>query len=124
MTSMKVLQSVAHDVAHHAQSGLSCLHPHVGQACRAAGRLEVEVQLTSTEVYPPALPLMHPLRVALLSLRQRFWQIVAAHKLEESAVTRASLLFRFAERSRDDYISEVIGRVTGANGRNYEATVR
>lgn len=121
---MKVLQSVAHDVAHHAQSSISWLHPHVGQACRAAGQLEVEVQLTSTELYPPALPPMEPLRLALLGLRDRFWRIVAAHKLEESVVKEASLLFRFSEGRNDDYLSEVTGRVTGSNGRTYEARVR
>jgi hypothetical protein len=124
MTSMKVLQSVAHDIAHHAQSGLSWLHPHIGQGCRTIGHLEIEVELTSTEVYPPALPPMEPLRLALLGLRDRFWKIVVAHKLEKSSVKEASLLFHFSEGRRDDYSSEVTGRVTGSNGRTYEARVR
>jgi len=123
MTSIKVLQSVAHDVAHHAQGGLSWLHPHVGQACRAADRLEVEVSLTSAETYPRALPPMEPLRLALLGLRDRFWNIVAAHRIEASAIKDASLVFRFSEGRSDDYLSEVTCRVTGSNGRIYEACV-
>jgi hypothetical protein len=67
---------------------------------------------------------MEPLRLALLGLRDRFWKIVAAHKLEESAIKDASLLFRFSEGRSDDYLSEVTGRVTGSNGRTYEARVR
>jgi hypothetical protein len=124
MTSMKVLQSVAHDVAHHARSGLSWLHPHVGQACRSAGLLEVEVQLTGAEMYPAILPPMEPLRLALIGLRDRLWKIVTAHKLEQSSVKGVSLLFCFSELRSDDYLCEVTGVVTGSNGRTYEARVR
>jgi len=124
MTSMKVLQSGAHDVAHHAQSGVSWVHPHLGQACRANRLLEVIIPLTGADVYPPALPPMEPLRLALLGLRDRFWKIVAAHKLEGAAIKEASLLFRFSDTRSDDYTSEVTGKVTGSNGRTYEARIR
>jgi hypothetical protein len=68
MASLKTLQSVAHDIAHHAQSSLGWLHPHLSQACRAAGRTTVQIRLTDADPYPQLLEPMEPLRLALLGL--------------------------------------------------------
>jgi len=123
MASMKLLQSVAHDIAHHAQSGLSWVHPHLGQACRAAGSLVVQIQLTGDDPYPRELAPLGPLKLALSGLCEKFWSILAAHHLERSSVTQARLSFSFAESRRDDYLSEVAASITGSNGRTYEARV-
>jgi hypothetical protein len=121
MASIKVLQSVAHDIAHHAQSGLSWVHPHMGQACRAAGRVAIEVQLTSDDPYPRLLAPVEPLKLAVTSLCQKFWDILAGHSLERSLVVSASLIFFFADDRPDDYSSEVTATITASNGRIYEA---
>jgi hypothetical protein len=118
---MKLLQGVAHDIGHHAQSSLSWLHPHLSQACRVAQLDAVEVRLTDANPYPSVLAPREPLRLALAGLRERFWQILQAHQLERSTVAEARLTFSFREDRSDDYSSEVRAVVVGSNGRAYEA---
>jgi hypothetical protein len=43
---------VAHDIAHHAGSGLGYLMPHLGQALREASLKTTAVELLDEEPYP------------------------------------------------------------------------
>lgn len=65
MPSQQVLKSVGHNIAHHAQSGLSYVHPYLGQLCREAGVMSIEVELLDALPYPVGFPLMRPLELAL-----------------------------------------------------------
>jgi len=124
VASTKLLQSVAHDIGHHAQSSLSWLHPHLSRACRLARLASIEVRLTDADPYPPMLPLVEPLRLALGGLRERFWQILRAQGLEQPVVAEVRMIFSFQQDRSDDYSSEVQVAVVGSNGRVYEAHLR
>ncbi len=57
MPSSKLLNGVAHDILHHAMSGLSCLHPHLSQTCRTAGVTEITLDLMRESPCQPASPI-------------------------------------------------------------------
>jgi hypothetical protein len=120
---MKTLRGVAHDIAHHAQSGLAFLYPHLGAACREAGVLETSVELLTEGPYPDGLPRHEPLALALTSVRARFFEILAAYGFAASEVSRVELSFVFPERHGDGSIYSVRALVVATNGREYEAIV-
>jgi hypothetical protein len=51
----KTLRGVAHDIAHHAQDGLSWVHPHLFLACHDAGVTSAEFELLEKSPYPSGL---------------------------------------------------------------------
>jgi hypothetical protein len=63
------LAGVAHDLAHHAASGLSYLSPHFAQALRAVGRATATLSLLDQYPYPADVPDNKALRSALKELR-------------------------------------------------------
>lgn len=95
MASQRILAGVAHDIAHFAVSSISCVNPHLSQACGITGRREVSIELLRDESYPPGLPQVQPLELALGALRVRFLEILQANGLTTSGVASASLTFRF-----------------------------
>lgn len=79
MSSLKQLQGVAHNIAHHSQSSLSWLHPHLGQACDHAGVTAADLELLAAQPYPSGLPThellprLKPLEMVLQALQAKFW---------------------------------------------------
>jgi hypothetical protein len=120
MTSLKNLQAVAHDIAHHAQSGLSWLHPHFGRACREASVLETSIDLLVQHPYPAGLPSHEPLALALTGLHQRFLDMLSRYHLREADVESAELHFAFKPDPRDDYSCLVRSVLRSGAGRTYE----
>jgi hypothetical protein len=118
--SLKNLQAVAHDLGHHAQSGLAYLFPHLGQVCLAAHTLEADVDLLAEQPYPSGLPQHGPLSLALASLRRRFFEILAKYDLEPDDVVAVQLHFMFPPAPRDHSIYAVRSSVTARSGRVYE----
>jgi hypothetical protein len=52
MTSIKKLSSVCHNIAHHAVSGLSYVHPHLRQACKGIGIDTITIDLLREQPCP------------------------------------------------------------------------
>jgi hypothetical protein len=102
-----VLNGVAHDIAHHAQSGLSWLYPHLGNACRQAGVLTASVELMEQEPYPPSLPMSEPLALALSALRQTLVTMLKKHGFELGDLTSARLEFTFPSGYGDGSLYQV-----------------
>jgi hypothetical protein len=121
--SFKGLAGVAHDIAHHAQSGLSYLYPHLGRACAEAGLLAVRVELLDSMPYPIGLRPYQPLATALQSLRDRLVEILALHGYDVEDVAAADLTFSFPAMPRDHSLFSVRARLTASTGRSYEQTV-
>jgi hypothetical protein len=69
MARFSELSGVAHNIAHHAGSGLSFLSPHLAQALRAAGAETTQIELLVDSPYPSQATELQPLRLALASLR-------------------------------------------------------
>ena len=120
MASLKRLQAVAHDIAHHSRSGLSFIHPHLGKACREASVLEARVELLSDHPYPVGLPKHEPLALALGALRQRMVDILSKYDYTPAQLTSAEVLFSFEPDPRDDYSCTVRAAIRSVEGRMYE----
>ena len=95
MSRLDRLQGVAHDIGHHAQSGLSYLYPHLGQACRQAGVRTVAIDLLDPAPYPAELPRHEPLAKALISLRMKLAELLRKHgrSLDELTLARLEMGF-------------------------------
>ncbi len=115
MASIKTFAGVAHDIAHHSQSSLSWLHPHLGQACRLAGVNTAVIDLLSQQPYPASLPKLKPLELALSSLQARFWEIVELKRLSRDCIAYAQLKFFFPP-NYDDYSCSVSATITTSHG--------
>jgi hypothetical protein len=89
MTRLDRLNGVAHDLGHHAQSGLSWLYPHLGRACQEAGVRAVAIDLMTPAPYPSELRFHEPLASALQSLRGKFIEILGKHGQSTDRITVA-----------------------------------
>jgi hypothetical protein len=123
MPSQKHLNGIAHDIAHHAQSGLSCLHPYLGQLCRLAKEGQATVELTAPEPYPDGLGDHQPLRLALGALRQKLIDLLAQKSLAMSYISSFVLEFTFSADRTDDYSSEVRAKLVTRAGRTFMHTL-
>ena len=121
MPSQRALAGVTHDIAHHAASSVSWVHPHLHQACCAAGVRQATVNLLELAPYPYGLPQLEPLRLSLISLRDRFLAILSANGFSRSDVAAATLLFQFPLYGADGYTCEVVARLESSRGRLFTA---
>jgi hypothetical protein len=122
MTRLDRLSGVAHDLGHHAQSGLSWLYPHLGPACEEVGILTVAVDLLSPMPYPTELRPHEPLAKALATLREKLTSILALHDQRIEDLTVARLEFRFPHGYGDGSIYAVTCTLE-AKGRRFERTI-
>ena len=95
MASLKPLKGVAYDIAHHAQSGLSYLHPHMGQMCREAGITEVTIDLMAKDSYPSDLKEYKPLKLAIGALKEKFASILSKREMSLDFIKELRLKFVF-----------------------------
>lgn len=121
MPAVKELLGVAHDLAHHSQSGLSFLHPHLARVCRQAGVHEAEFDLCASAAYPRDLPMFEPLHFAIASLQA--WLSDLLVRLGHDRATLRSAVLRFQFRSGDDYNSSVRATIGAVGGKQYVATL-
>jgi hypothetical protein len=103
MPSSKLLNGAAHDIAHHALSGLSYLHPHLTQVCKRARRASVTLDLPRESPLPADLPDYKPLRLASQALHRTFVGILESFGFTVAGVTAAQLTFHVPHDAPDDY---------------------
>lgn len=115
----KILRGVAHDIAHHSQSGLSWIHPHLFLACRDVGALSTEFELLEDSPYPSGLPERKPLQLALQGLREKFLNILELKRVPCAAVKSVRLKFEFP-LSNDGTLSLVIVVITSSDGTQFK----
>ena len=72
MPKMAELAGVAHNIAHHAASGLSFLSPHLAQALRGAGEETTAIELLVQILIPPRLGSCSRSGWLLLRFKQRY----------------------------------------------------
>lgn len=123
MARLATLNGVAHDLAQHAQSGLSWLYPHLGEACREADVLTADVELVSEEPYPARLPERQPLRLAFGALKTTLFAILAKHGFDPSDIESARLEFTFPVGYGDGSLYQVRS-VLSSRGRSFERTLQ
>jgi hypothetical protein len=120
MPSEKRLNSVCHSIAHHAVSGLSWIHPHLGRACRQAGLSGVSIDLLADNPCPKDLRCRRksPLRVGLGSVQEKFAGILQSEGFSVDDLTSAVLEFEFPP-DKDDYWSLCTSTTVTASGRQF-----
>ena len=121
MGTLKKLKGVAYDVAHHAQSGLSFLHPHIGEACKEIGVSEATVRLLSENPYPENLPIKKPLQLAIGSLKNKYEEIMSKMELPLSSVKSLDIIVIFC--NSDNYTCSVKSIMETDTGKTYEQIV-
>ncbi|WP_133155094.1 hypothetical protein [Kinneretia aquatilis] len=119
MPSIKRLSSVCHSAAHHAVSALSYVHPHLGQACDAAGVESSAVDLLAEDIYPSSLPRLEPLALALTALRDRFGAILTSEGFAPSDLHRALLHFEFSPELPDYFCRRCSAVIVATNGKSF-----
>lgn len=113
--SAKKLNGVAHNIAHHAASGLSCLHPYLGEGCRALGITLVTLDLLNG-TYPIKFPVPRPLRLSTQAILTKFRKMVDDSDSKIDEIESAVLHFQFLPFRTNDYscdVKSVIKLVSG-----------
>jgi hypothetical protein len=84
---------------------------------------DVVLELTKAQPYPVGLPDVLPLRLALVTLQEKFWGILERHGFDRTVVESVQLEFSFSPSRADDYSCTVSATITGSNGKTYQASV-
>ncbi len=122
MTSQKPLKGVAYDIAHHAQSGLSYLHPHMGELCKEKGISEATINLMANNSYPEELREYKPLKLAIETLKSKFLSILDKRDMKLDFVHELTLKFLFY--ADDNNLCSVESVLVKADGVKYIQTVQ
>lgn len=123
MPSIKRLSSVCHSIAHHAVSGLSYVHPHLRQACKAVGIDTITIDLTREQPCPAQFLSIDPLRLSLKALQEKFKGILKSEGFTTNEIDVIELRFEFTEEFPDDYCSNCYARLVSSTGKVYEHAV-
>jgi hypothetical protein len=121
MPTHRSLTGVAHDIAHHAASGLSFLSPHMAQAVRASGRDTAAVELLADRPYPAGVVESEALRRALASLRATTVSILGKYGFGLEDVTSIQLQATRAPWDAGGYLLHTRTVITDAEGRAYDS---
>ena len=121
MGKISQLAGVAHNIAHHAGSGLGYLSPHLAKALRAMGLKTTEIDLLAEAPYPPQAADLQPLRLALSSLQGTAMAILAKHGFSDSDVSSLILYATPAPWDKDGYSLHTRVVLTSTSGRTYDS---
>lgn len=121
MTRMAELAGVAHNIAHHSASGLSCLSPHLAQALRSAGEETTAIELLERHPYPPKISEVQPLRLALASLQITVQSMLQKHGFNQDDVLSIVLHATPDSRESDGYVLHTRAVITAKSGRVYDS---
>jgi hypothetical protein len=121
MATKRALAGVAHDIAHHAASGLSYLSPHMAQALREAGLETTTLDLLDSSPYPNGVKEMKPLRLALQTLHKTSEDILKRYGFTKDDVTSIKLSATPAPWDKEGYLLHARAVVTAATGRTFDS---
>lgn len=118
---MRALAGVAHDIAHHAASGLSYLSPHLAQALRDAGLRTTTLELLEASPYPPGVKAVKPLRLALQALHATAQSILERNGFSRSDVTSIRLSATPAPWDKEGYLLHTRAIIVTADGGTFDS---
>ena len=121
VTKERSLSGVAHDIAHHAGSGFSCLMPHLAKALREASLKTTAVELLDEEPYPKGISEIRPLRLALDDLKQTALGILKKYGFERSDVLSIKLLGTPAPWDETGHLLHTRAIITSAKERKFDS---
>jgi hypothetical protein len=115
------LAGIAHNIAHHAGSGLSYLSPHLAQALRATGAETTQIDLLSKEPYPSNAVELKPLRLALATLRLTVQALLERHGFSDADVSAITLEATPAPWDKAGYLLHTRAVVTSSKGHTFDS---
>ena len=121
MGRVSQLAGVAHNLAHHAGSGLSYISPHLAQALWAKGVETTEIDLLAEAPYPSQAVEIQPLRLALATLRETARTLLAKGGFSDSDVTSMILYATPVPWDKSGYSLHTRVVLTSTTGRTYDS---
>ena len=121
MSKHSELAGIAHNIAHHAGSGLSYLSPHLAQAIRATGAVTTQIDLLSKQPYPSNAVELKPLRLALAALRSTVQALLERHGFSGADVSAITLEATPAPWDKDGYLLHTRAVVISSKGRTFDS---
>lgn len=97
------LQGIAHNIAHHAGSGLCSISPHLANALKLDGIETTNIDLLSEDPYPGNVAYIEPLSLSLSALRLKAEEILAKHNFRFRDLSELTLKATPAPWDRDGY---------------------
>ena len=97
MASAKKFRSVVHNIADHAISGLSDIHPHLAEHCRAVHVPRASIDLLTGTLAPGHESVSAPLGLAMTALSKTFSRICEREGIDVAALSDARLTCEFAQ---------------------------
>jgi hypothetical protein len=119
MTSLKAIKGAAYDIAHHAQSGLSYVHPYIGTLCAEVGINETVLSLLDSRPYPENLRRIEPLELACSALKKKFIELLEKMDLPVAEVNSINLRFIFEPTRADHHLCSVESILIRSSGIKY-----
>ena len=121
MARMAEITGVAHNIAHHAASGLSYLSPHLAQALREVGSDTTEIELWVPEPYPNNAAKLQPLRLALMSLKTTAIAVFSKHGFNLDDIVSVVLHATPAPWDADGYVLHTRVVIKAMNDKAYDS---
>ena len=120
MLSEKKLRGVVYNIAQHAMSSMSYIHPHLSEHCRAVRLHRATVDLLNGTLAPCNESVSTPLGLGMTALSEMFSRICESVGVEVSALSEAEATFEFAE---DGWPRWCYVRTRTRDGKELEAAV-
>ena len=121
MPTQRALSGAAHDLAHHAASGLSYLSPHLGKALRDARVSTTTIHLMQPSPYPTGIADVKPLRLALQALSKTAEKILAGYGFAKEDVLAIDLSATPAPWDETGFLLHTRAVITVAGGRSFDS---
>lgn len=121
MASKKLFKGLAQNIAHHSESFLSYLHPHLGRACQAVNLSNVTLNLLGGPAMPDNVPSSKELDLAIPAWRSRFQEMTTKVGADFSKIQSASVNFDFTAW-KDLYSADATAELVLLDGTKYTAT--
>ena len=121
MPTKRALAGVAHDIAHHAASGLSYLSPHLAKALRSAGLSTTTLDLLDLDPFPNGVDDLEPLRLALQTLRKTAEDILERNGFATEDVTSIELSATPAPWDKEGFLLHTRAVITAKDGQHFDS---
>ena len=115
------LAGVAHNIAHHAGSGLSFISPHLAEALRKVGETTTKINLLERKPYPGNAAKNRGLKNALAALHRECEAILATHGFSTDDVSAIDLYATPAPWDADGYLLHTRVVIRSDTGREYDS---
>jgi len=114
------LRSVIQVIAQHAVSGLSFMHPHLGEECKKAGISLITVNLLGPGFEPRLSEMTAELELSIDALRNKYKELLAVESISVSTIRSTNATFTFLD---GQWPSGCYIEIVSTNGKKIEIAV-